>query len=151
MKKRHRGGAEHIRKQARILGEVGIHEADDLCLGLGDLVPERLAVAGELPQGLHLVGGELRGVVFANAEGLGDEEGIDPVVLDSGETLQVPDGMHMHGIDDADRPAPGHQVREARHPVVPRGLHGDDRILWLLGHALKPGDALLEAGGVVLE
>ena len=70
------GGAEHVGEYSGDLLEVRVEQARALHLDLGELRLERLVVAREGPQGLHVVGREPRGVVLAYAHRLGDEAGV---------------------------------------------------------------------------
>ena len=142
---------EHVREGAVELGEAGVHEADALGLGLGELCFERLQVSRERAQRLHLIGGEPGLAGLPHVQGLGHETGVHSVVLYAGETPEPADGPDLQGIDDADRIAAGRQVGAAGHPVVTGGLHADDHVLRLLGHPLEPAYGTLKAGSRVLE
>ena len=146
-----RRGPEHVGEEARVLGEVGVEHADGLGLHGRELLLERLMVAREPLERLHLVGGEPGLVVVALPERLGYEGGVYPVVLHPAEALELAHGAHLHGIDDAYPVARGDEVGEAGHPVVAGGLHSDEDVVLGLGDGLEPRYAPLEAGLGVLE
>lgn len=146
-----RRGPEHVGEQPGVLGEVGVEHAYGLGLHGGELLLEPLVVAGELLERLHLVGGQPRLVVVALPERLGDQPRVYAVVLHAGQALELAHGVHLHGVDDADAVARGHEVGEAGLPVVAGGLHADEDVLLGLGDGLQPSYAPLEAGLAVLE
>ena len=108
-------------------------------------------VAGERPERLHLVGGEPGRVAPPDAQRLGDEAGVDAVVLHPVEPPEPAHGADLRRVDDDDPVAPGDQEGVERHPVAPGGLHADEHVRRLPGHPLEPGLAPLEPGRGVLE
>ena len=117
------GGAEHVGEDPGELREVRVEQARALHLDLGELRLERLVVAREGPQGLHVVGREPRGVVLAYAHRLGDEAGVDAVVLDAAQALEPAHRAHLQRVYDRHRVPLGREERVQRHPVAPGGLH----------------------------
>ena len=145
------GGAEHVGEDPGELREVRVEQARALHLDLGELRLERLVVAREGPQGLHVVGREPRGVVLAYAHRLGDEAGVDAVVLDAAQALEPAHRAHLQRVYDRHRVPPGREERVQRHPVVPGGLHAHEDVRGGRGHALQPRLAPLESRRAVLE
>ena len=139
--------SEHV----GVLGEVGVEHADELRLHGRLLLLELLAVAGEHLERLDLVGGEPGDVEVAHAQHLGDEPAVDAVVLHARHALEPAHGLDLHGVDHGDFVPAGHEVGEAGHPVVAGGFHADEDLAGVLGDALEPGDAPLEARLGVLE
>ena len=122
---------------------MGVHQAYALGLELRHHAAQRLQVARQRPQRRHLVGGEPGLVVLAYAQRLGYEPGVDAVVLDLVEPLELAHRLDLHGVYHGDRVAPGDEERVARHPVVAGGLHAHDDVGRRPRKALEPRDGPL--------
>ena len=144
-------GPEHVREYPGVLGEVGVHQAYALGLELRHHAARRLQAARQRPQRRHLAGGEPGLVALAYAQRLGYEPGVDAVVLDLVEPLELAHRLDLHGVYHGDRVAPGDEERVARHPVVAGGLHAHDDVGRRPRKALEPRDGPLEPGLGVLE
>ena len=120
-----------------------VHQAHALGLELRGHAAQRLQVARQRPQRRHLVGGEPGLVVLPYAQRLGYEPGVDAVVLDLVELLELAHRLDLHGVYHGDRVAPGDEERVARHPVVAGGLHAHDDVGRRPRKALEPRDGPL--------